>query len=139
TTTDATTGTVGPAISTEPAANAAHSDPASSTSATRPPKPDSSSIQHKNSTADPVPVITALRPSASMPAGVVGSENGASTDPALIMKAAPPTMERLAPTRSRRTITATNSMVTTMATSEMSRPMYNDPRTSEEKRYGTML
>ena len=74
-----------------------------------------------------------------MPAGVVGSENGASTVPALIMKAAPPTMERLAPTRSRRTITATNSMVTTMATSEMSRPMYSDPRTSEEKRYGTML
>ena len=135
----AITGTAGPTISTSPTAIAAHSDAASSTSAKRPPSPDSNSIQHRNSTAEPVPVMTALKPSTSMPAGVVGSENGVSTLPTLIMMAEPSTMERLALTRSRRTMTATNSMVTTMATSEMSRLVYSEPRTSDEKPYGTML
>lgn len=83
--------------------------------------------------------MTALRPSTSMPTGVVGSENGVSTLPALIMMADPSTMERLPLTRSRRTMTETNSMVTTMATSDMIRLTYSEPRTSDEKPYGTML
>ena len=70
---------------------------------------------------------------------MVGSENGVITLPTLIMMADPSTMERLALTRSRRTMTATNSMVTTMATSDMSKLVYNDPRTSDENPYGTML
>ena len=126
------TTTDGPAMSTNPITNEAHRDEANSTSARRPPSPDSSSIQHRNSTAEPVPVMTALKLRASMPMGVARSENGVSTAPALIMKAAPATTERLAPTRSRRTMTATKSMVTTMATSEMSRLAYSVPRTSEE-------
>ena len=133
------TGIAGPTISKNPTTNAMHSDEASSTSAKRPPSPDSSSIQHKNSTAEPVPVMTALRPSTSMPTGVVGSENGVSTLPALIMMADPSTIERLPLTRSRRTMTETNSMVTTMATSDMIRLTYSEPRTSDEKPYGTML
>lgn len=119
--------------------NAMHNEAASSTSAKRPPNPASNSTHHRNSTAEPVPVITALRPNTNMPAGVVGSENGVSTVPTAIMMAAPNTMERLEPTRSRRTITATNNMVTTMATSDMNKLVYSEPRTSAEKPYGTML
>ena len=102
-----------------PRMNATHDPTASSTKATRPPMPKKRSPQQTNRAAEPEPVSTLLNTRAPMPTELSVSPKAARMLPSAMAPAAPHKMKRLSESRSvRPKATATNSMVTTMVTSD---------------------